>query len=100
MTPRRRTPRALRRDTRAASRAIRQPRSAQQIQEFRAHMLRVLTKTAIATAAIGGIFLLTSSHTLHQMAAFLFAWSGGWAAADVSLRIQRLVKHGRRRDER
>ena len=77
-----------------------QPRSAEQVAQMQAHAVRVLMQTAVATAVIGVVFLLTSSHILHDMSVFLFAWSGGWAFASATIRIQRVVKRGRRSDER
>ena len=64
-------------------------------QAERQHPLRALMQTAVATAVLGGIFELTSSHALHAMAPFLFAWSGGWALASLSIRITRTAKHNR-----
>jgi len=96
MTARRPTARHMRRDSQVSARY----EPSQRMLEQRAHQLRALTRTAIASAVLGGIFLLTASDELHQMAIFLFAWSGGWTLASLSLRIQGLVRHGRRSDKR
>jgi hypothetical protein len=49
---------------------------------------------------IGGAFALTGSHTLHEMAIFLFGWSVGCAAAYLNILLQtRLVKRARRTDD-
>ena len=53
-------------------------------------------KTGIACAVIGVAFLLTSSHTLHDMVAFLLAWASGWAVAAATICLPKLAKHGRR----
>lgn len=68
-------------------------------QAERRHLLRALMQTAVVTAVLGGIFELTSSHTLHAMAPFLFAWSGGWALASLSIRITRIAKRDRSKSD-
>lgn len=66
----------------------------------RAQLRKTLGQTAIATAVIGLIFLLTGDHSLHLPAVFLLAWSGGWALASLVLLIQRRANRGRRPDDR
>jgi hypothetical protein len=91
--------RAQRHDARAAGDlALASNREA--IAAQRRHLLRAMTKTAVATVVLGVIFLLTGDRSLQNMAPFLFAWSVGWGLASVSLGIQRRVKPGRRSDER
>jgi hypothetical protein len=96
MIGRRQRPRTRRPEVRVAP-DTRRPRPSRQLIERRnAHALRVFTQTAIVSAVLGGIFLLTSSHTLHSMALFLIAWAAGWAAASLYLFVRRLVNGDRR----
>lgn len=95
MTARRPRNRTAKRETRLAP----QPRrrlSAEEAERRRAQVLRVFTQTAVASAVLGGIFLLTSNKALHSMALFLFAWAAGWASASAYLLVRRLVTHDRR----
>lgn len=73
------------------------PRPSREVIERRKrHALRVFTQTAIVSAILGGIFLLSGNSTLHSMALFLIAWSAGWAAASLYLFVQRLANSDRR----
>jgi hypothetical protein len=74
--------------------------SEDEIERRHRHVLRVFAQTAFACALIGGIFLLTGSHTLQSMALFLFAWAAGWGCASLYLLARRAIKSIRRRDER
>lgn len=71
-------------------------RSREEIEQARQHYVRVFQQTAVVSAVLGGVFLLTGSRTLHSMALFLIAWAGGWTAASLYLLVRRLVTRGRR----
>lgn len=81
------------------ARSQRLRRTPEQLEQARRKALRVFLQTAIGTAALGAVFLLTSSRTLHEMAAFLLAWSAGWFCASAFLQVQRLIARARRSHE-
>ena len=83
-------------DTGLAAQSQRAHRTPEQLEQARRRALRVFVQTAIGTAVLGGTFLLTSSRTLHAMAAFLLAWSAGWFCASAFLQLQRRVARARR----
>ena len=83
-------------DGRFAAQSPHPRRTPEQLEQARRKALRVFLQTAIGTAVLGGIFLLTPSRTLHEMAAFLLAWSAGWFCASAYLQLQRWVARARR----
>jgi hypothetical protein len=67
----------------------------ERIEETRRRIIRVCLTTGLGCAVIGGAFLLAGSHTLHQMAVFLFGWSVGCVAVYLNILVQRQVTRGR-----
>ena len=99
MTIRRHRFRAATRDPEPAAEPNRRRKSPERIEADRRRVKRVCLTTGLGCALIGGAFALTGSHTLHEMAIFLFGWSVGCAAAYLNILLQtRLVKRARRTD--